>query len=582
MYDLLFTNNFYLNFLNSFLFLTFNIFFSYLLHLSFKQKNLILINQYQPIIIFFSIFAVISFIFNILILSDAYEYFKHALFILSLFQLILVIKYFNLIKKIKLKLFKFDRIIGFITLILISLYLISILPISDADSIALHQNLSNEIYLKGLKNVDIEKNLSFTIYSNTQNLLIISPIINSDNFGSQLNIIIFILFFIYKYPNNKNFALILLSCPLIIYFISAQKLQLFFGILYLLIFIIIHEKLIKNKIDLFLTIFLLVFYSSGNLSYILFTIPLYVYLFYNYKQRWHNILLYSVVCFVFILLPVFSIKYIYFNNFIAPFLDTLFGTNNFLYNAYSYSIRSTEGWLDNPSDIKKYIRPFFSLKLSELSSSLGIIFLLMLISLKLQKKLKFFPLIIIGIVISTGQILPRYYLEAFLILAYYFNLSNFYIKLLTYSQNFIILIISVIFINIAYFKMNVLNNKNEYMNNFSYSYYNANQLMNYENKNNILNLSLDRPSLFFKENIFSARTFTILNNYNEFDKYFIQFINRKSIDYLISKDKENIPSCLKLDKIGEISQTKVVRNFLRKPLKRKSVIYKIKNNNCKF
>ena len=279
MYDLLFTNNFYLNFLNSFLFLTFNIFFSYLLHLSFKQKNLILINQYQPIIIFFSIFAVISFIFNILILSDAYEYFKHALFILSLFQLILVIKYFNLIKKIKFKLFKFDRIIGFITLILISLYLISILPISDADSIALHQNLSNEIYLKGLKNVDIEKNLSFTIYSNTQNLLIISPIINSDNFGSQLNIIIFILFFIYKYSNNKNFALILLSCPLIIYFISAQKLQLFFGILYLLIFIIIHEKLIKNKIDLFLTIFLLVFYSSGNLSYILFTIPLYVYLF---------------------------------------------------------------------------------------------------------------------------------------------------------------------------------------------------------------------------------------------------------------------------------------------------------------
>ena len=157
MYDLLFTNNFYLNFLNSFLFLTFNIFFSYLLHLSFKQKNLILINQYQPIIIFFSIFAVISFIFNILILSDAYEYFKHALFILSLFQLILVIKYFNLIKKIKFKLFKFDRIIGFITLILISLYLISILPISDADSIALHQNLSNTIYQNGIKNVDIEK-----------------------------------------------------------------------------------------------------------------------------------------------------------------------------------------------------------------------------------------------------------------------------------------------------------------------------------------------------------------------------------------------------------------------------------------
>ena len=109
-----------------------------------------------------------------------HEHFKHALFILSLFQLILVIKYFNLIKKIKFKLFKFDRIIGFITLILISLYLI-LISISDADSIALHQNLSNEIYLKGLKNVDIEKSFIYNLF-NTQNLLIISPIIN-DNFG---------------------------------------------------------------------------------------------------------------------------------------------------------------------------------------------------------------------------------------------------------------------------------------------------------------------------------------------------------------------------------------------------------------
>ncbi len=581
MYDLLFSNNFYLNFLNSFLFLIFNVFFSYLLHLNFKQRNLILINQYQPIIIFFCIFALISFIFNILILFNAYEYFKHALILLSLIQILFVIKYFNLIKKIKLKSLEFDKTVGFIILILFSLYLISILPISDADSIALHQNLSNEIYLKGLKNVDIEKNLSFTIYSNTQNLLIISPIINSDNFGSQLNFLIFVLFFIYKYSNNKSFVLILLSCPLIIYFISAQKLQLFFGILYLVTFIIIHEKLIKNKIDLFLTILLLVFYSSGNLSYILFALPLYVYLFYNYKQRWLNILLYSIVSFIFILLPVLLIKYIYFNNLIAPFLDAIFGTNNFLYNAYSYSIRSTEGWLNNPADIKKYIRPFFSFKLSELSSSLGIIFLLMLISFKLQKELKFFPLIIIGIVISTGQILPRYYLEAFLILAYYFNLKNIYIKLLTYSQNFIILIISIIFISIAYLKMNVLNNKNEYMNNFSYSYYNANQLMNLETKSNILNLSLDRPSLFFKENIFSSRTFAILNDYDKFDKYFIQFINKKSIDYLISENDKSIPSCLKLDKIGQISQTKVVRNFLRKPLKRKSFIFKIKNNNCK-
>ena len=451
MYEILFTNNFFINFLNSFFFIVFNIFFSYVVHYNLLKKNHIIIKVYQPLFILFFIFAVISILFNFLILTNNYQYFRETLILILLFQLLYISSHINLVKKINFKFFKVNKVNLFILLALIIFYLISILPISDADSIALHQNLSNEIYLKGLRNLEIQKNLPFTIYSNTQNLLIISPILNSDNFGSQLNLIILIFFCFFSFKNNKNFILVLLACPLIIYFISAQKLQFFFGILYLVIFIIVNDKLIKNKISLFLTIFLLFFYSSGNISYILFTVPLYIYLFIEKKRDWKEIIIYSIISVLIIFLPLLIIKQIYFQNFLAPFFDNILGTNKFLYNAYSYSIRSTAGWLYNSTNFELYLKPFLSFNISGFTESFGIIFLLMLLNFKLQRRTKYFSLIIILLVISTGQILPRYYLESFLILAYYFNIQSLLPKLVISSYSVLIVTISLGFVYFAYF-----------------------------------------------------------------------------------------------------------------------------------
>ena len=99
-----------------------------------------------------------------------------------------------------------------------------------------------------------------------------------------------------------------------------SKIAIIFGILYLIIFIIINEKLIKSRVGLFLTIFLLFFYSSGNVSYILFTIPLYIYLLFNYKNNFSDLIIYSVLAFTLTILPIFIIKHIYFNNFFSSIL----------------------------------------------------------------------------------------------------------------------------------------------------------------------------------------------------------------------------------------------------------------------
>ena len=582
MYQEIFTSNFFLNFFTGFLFLILNILSSITISEKFKIKRVKFFDEYQIIVIFFIFFIFYSFIFNLIILLNFINFFNFALYTLIILKLFFILNNLNYIKKKKItfKSIKFDKLEIYIFLFLSILFLIAILPISDADSIALHQYLSNYIYKYGLTNIDFQKDISFTIFSNTQNILIISPILKSDNFGSQLNFVILFLFVITNFKNNKNFLLILFSCPLIIYFISVQKLQLFFGILYLLIFILIDKKYFRNKLEIFIIILLLSFYSSGNLSYILFSIPLFIYFLIQINKEWSKIIFFSIISFSIVLLPIFLIKQEYYSNIIAPFFDNIFGNDNYLYNAYAHSIRSTDGWLTDPSNLNLYLRPFISFNLNQFSSSLGIIFLLMLLNTSLLKRTKFFPLIIIFLVIITGQILPRYYFEAFLILSFYYNFKNFFSKTIIGFYNLAILGISILFIYFSYVNSNVIFNKDKFMNKFSYSYFDSQQLKKLNTEDNILDFSLSTQSTFFDKNVYSFRTLGVLNSYKKEEDYLTDYINFNSIKYIITDQPQNIPSCITLKKIGETKRKLAVRNFLRKEQIRKQNFLKIVSNDC--
>ena len=579
MYQELFTNNFILNFLNTFLFIFFNILFSFSVSFKLNKNQITFFKEFQSIVIFYIIFVLYSFLFNVLILFDKHKYFDLVFYLTLLVQIIFFIKNINFFKNYNFKKYfkQINNTKKFIIFFSFIFFLISILPISDADSIALHQNLANTIYLDGFKNIDLNKNVAFLIFSNTQNLLIISPILNSDNFGSQLNLIVLVFFIFYNFKDHKKFSLILFSSPLLIYFISTQKLQLFFGILYLLLFIIIKKDLIKNKLGLFILVFLLVFYSSGNLSYLLFSIPLYFYLFAKFQKSWKLIILFSLISFIIILFPVFLIKQIYFKNIFAPFFDNMFGENNSLYNSYALDVRGSGGWIRDPSNILLYLKPFISFNVREFSSSLGIIFLLMIFNIELLKKTNFFPIIIFLIVFSTGQLLPRYYFEAFLILAYYASLNDIISKLIVYFFNLIILIIAITFTYISYIDEGVISDKKNYMNRFSYSYYNSKQYKNFEFKGNILDYSLTRPSIFFNQNIYSGRTLMLLNKDK---KQSSEFVKKNFIEYIISDKIEHLPSCIALYKVAEINNRLVTRNFLKKFNSTRVNLYKVKSNNC--
>ena len=578
MYEKVFTYNFIGNFFFSLFFLIISILFSVKVSKNNNIKKLFNFEEYQPIVIFFLIFFLYVFLFNLTILFN-YKLISYIFFLIFSLKFLFVVYIVNNNKTFFKNSLNINKKI--IIIVFISLYLISILPLSDADSISIYQYLPTNIFINGLTDIDLHKNIEFTLLSNAEILLLISPILKSDNFGSQLNLFVLFFFIILNFKKHQNFSLILLSSPLIIYFISTQKLQLFFGILFLLTFIIIQNNFLKKKCELFILIFLLVFYSSAKVSYILFAVPLFVYFLYKNVKKIKYIFLYSGISFLVVYLPLLILKQYYFGNIISPFADSIFGKGLESYEAFVYSIRSSEGWIADPTNYTLYIRPFISFNLSTLSSSLGLVFLLMLVDYNLQKKTKFLPLIFISLVFVTGQILPRYYFEAFLLLAYYFQPKKIITKILIYSQVAIIFLISLVYIYFAYIKYEVYKDKNNYMNNFSYSFYNSKQHKQKKFEGNILDLSLDRHSIFLNENIYSSRYLNILNNYNNRnDQNLKEFIEKKTIKYLISNTNYSAPDCLITQQVGKTYRKTAVRNFLLKPTKNEYKILEIKDNKC--
>ena len=180
--------------------------------------------------------------------------------------------------------------------------------------------------------------------------------------------------------------------------------------------------------------------------------------------------------------------------------------------------------------------------------------------------------------------MPRYYFEAFLIIAYFVNFKKI-IKYLTYFQSFFIFSIGLTFVILAYSE--IISDrflKEKYQKKYSYSYYNSQNLKKYEYK--ILGLNLDRASIFFNDNIYSMRLINSLNlihkNKNEI---IIDFLEKNKIKHIIHDKNDNfISKCTNSSKIDEIYLKVAIRNFLKNEKPKKKILSKIKNfnNECRY
>lgn len=577
MYSEIFHQNFILNFLTSSLFILFNIFFSISIKDRFTKIFKINFQNFNIIICFYLVFLYYSFFFNLFFLLGLHTLIPLFFYLSLIIQFLIVFVSFNK-NYIFLKKKNFNKNLLIIFLIF---YLISILPISDADSIFIHLNFPIQLINGNFNNLSIFQTIEFSTFSNSEIILVISSLIKSDNFGSQLNLATLIIFYFCLKKQKNSFSWILLSCPIIIFLISTQKLQLFFGILYLVVFIIIHEReiIIRYKNNLTFAIILLAFYSTGKFTYIIFSFILFGYLFYLNKQKRFYIIIQSIIIFSAVYVPLLLLKYKLFANPIAPFADSFFNDGRYIYDNFVNKLRTSEGWINNYKDFTIYIRPFIPLSITQLSSSLGLIFLIMLLDLKLLKKLYFIPLIMIFLILLTGQILPRYYLESFLILAYFFDKNRLLInKIIINLQILVLVLFSLYFCKVSYFDNKVIMSKENFLKNFAFTYIDAEKLDKLNLKGNIL-ISSNRFSIFYGNNIFPSRIFFDMNKVN--DSIYLDFIEKNKIKYVITSNK--LSDCIKYEVKNNFKFELVTRNFFRSKQYYYSPIYEIKyiRNKCK-
>ena len=586
MYFQYFSDNFILNFLPSFLFLVLLIFFSfYFSSVTIKKKIFFFDNS--PFLIFVTIIAFFTIIFNYLVLFREIYLLKYSVFLFSL----LIILYFliNLNKDIKFKSFFNEFKLNFyglpiiIYLPLFLFFLISILPLSDSDSISSHLYFPVSILEKNNFSINLPKEVELLSYLNNEVILFLSPILKSDNFGSQLNFFS-LLILIILLKKNRETVLLWLTCPLMIFFISTQKLQLFFAIIYLFSAIFVFNYKVKNKLEIFIICFLITFYSSGKMYYPLFSIPLLFVFFYKNNKYFFNIIFFLLASFLLIFFPILLNKFLHFSNPVAPFFSSIFLTDNNYSEMMSLSLRSSEGWLNDINNIKIYFRAFMPTSFSNLSSTLGLGFLLLLINYKEIKNIYFLPYLLIFFIILVGQILPRYYFESFLILSYFAYKKSNFMTAIIYIQGIAMVSLAAIFCFIAYFQTSIFLSKDNFMNKFSMSYERAKQISKLNLNGNILNLDQSRESIFLHNNSYSSRYLNAVQSFkgNEvYNKKLINFIKQNKIIYIVKSPDLNLPDCIRSEKISTLGYRTAVRNFLKKTPLAYNDVHKVIQINCK-
>ena len=146
MYENLYSDNFIINFIPSFIFLVSLTFFSFSKVLEGKNK-FNFFDKTKPLIIFFSAISLNIFIFNIIIIFNLYNIFHYIIYfyISSIILISLFLK-----KKINFSFLYFEKKNIFVYLTLVVFFLISILPLSDVDSISVHLKSVSHIFIKGL------------------------------------------------------------------------------------------------------------------------------------------------------------------------------------------------------------------------------------------------------------------------------------------------------------------------------------------------------------------------------------------------------------------------------------------------
>ncbi len=405
---------------------------------------------FYPLILFFS---------SGIIFLKFYTYF---IFILGIFYLLDFSKnYFKIISNklpiLKKPIISFNNLEILLIFLLISgFFLLSLAPVTNADSVDYHLYAAKYILEYG-QYPNFLTNFHSTRLSGAGELMIVMGLlVGSEQFSSILQASgLIALFGVLKKNNAGPFLwLIILSSPVLIFFISSIKPQLFNICASSFIFtIIIKEMFTKTETSkerffqvFIFCIFILFINTQVKFSFFLSSFILTSLLIYLSikKQIYFKIFITLVILYGLIILPPIVWKYIQFESnffelFISPALTDSYGLKSF----YTYLTNLNQGniflWMIFPQDIKL------------ISQSLGFGTLLFFFLFSKVKKENIFMILIILLFMTFvhffGQYTARFFLEIYFWLSLFFIIlvkkfkPHFIYNFMIYAQSSLVILI---------------------------------------------------------------------------------------------------------------------------------------------
>lgn len=423
-----------------------------------------------------------------------------------------------------------------------------------------------------------------------------SSLIQYSCLGSIISLIISLHKKNFKSNNNDYFFLVLciLSCPVLLFFLTSSKLQFLpvatNAFCFVIIFFAFDGLNKKNYINCFFLVnILLITQTEVKYSFILSSSLLWLFFFYKTisKNLYFNFILITLFCFIIILFPNIFWKTKYYQIDIIDLLRFNLPIYYPGYNAF-YNSLSSCGYYCLPTWI------FFPKNINEFSNSLGFASLLFFVIIKYLKIKDFRNLILIivlffSIGLLVGQSSPRFFIDPYvwliLTISYYYQ----YIckdKFFIFTKK-IIIVFSLLIFSAVYFGVftNSIGSINKNLRNkVMQSNANGYQLFKWASENlpkDARLLSLHRSISLSEVKTYSSDFIDYVNSDDQRIEIYLDEIKKEKVNFILftSENKNKIfLKCLgRLHSFKDNIYTVATRNpFNKGKQKHNAYIYEFK------
>ena len=538
----------------------------------FEKKELL-------ILIYFTIFGIYISLLNILFHFN-YVISKYFILFTIFFLTLLILRSIKKIYKYKLKFnyfFTLNRLLIF--LIISSYFVISLMPISDSDSLSYHSaigsysiKINNSDWIKSAYIINPEVMLSgFSEIINFKGLFL-----GVENIGSQLNFfsLIFIYLIIKKlFPKKKNIDFIylgIISSPVILPMVFSQKIFILPSFILALLLYFIYKFKKYNNCELsiiFCSLFIILSFKASFLIIVSFILIYLLYKNINYKN-FYIISINLIFWFLIIYSPIIIKNILYYKDILPPFTGSFIGINDEYLNQFNKFLKNYDLSLTLKNLLflpLAFIIPHygdagsFFISLPNIGKIYGIQFYnFLFIKKKIDKFFFFLITISIVSILISGNISTRWFLFLFFFVQLYLiHLDikvNIIFKFLLICQ----IVIFALFI-IFYSALNIkvlfsLKEKDNFLNLNAVGYSYARNIAELEKKINLIN---SEYILYFNRSFFWTNPIKNHLNYSYSYSDLINIENKKifvtqKFKKILSNKKIKILVIQHVDSINDI------------------------------